>query len=276
MLCEFELPSNPSRKVRLNEATVSDAMDFSAVKPEMEERCTTLFLNRVQDKDMYSDPKTWTGEDRRYALFQYYINTRRDKDIPLTWTCRRCGKVHTAGIPLIKILNDYTPIKGAAFREFPLNGHNVTVHPLLGSDLEYIEEFRYDLEVWKQRFVQGRDTLPSSEILRLESDLRMRQVRIDMLQVLCCLDMKYLDERGTPESRRRAVEETLLALPARDFYDLFNRMKEALEDMRHGLRTQYENGRYDIIIPDVPCETYPNEVEPLRYQFRASEVIPSI
>ena len=44
MLCEFTLPSNPERKVRLREATVADAIDFSSIDPDFEEEVTSLFL----------------------------------------------------------------------------------------------------------------------------------------------------------------------------------------------------------------------------------------
>ena len=69
MLCEFSLPSQPEKKIRLKEATVSDAIDFSGIDPDCEEQATTVFLERVQERDTYSDPRLWTGEDRRFALF---------------------------------------------------------------------------------------------------------------------------------------------------------------------------------------------------------------
>ena len=57
MLCEFSLPSQPEKKIRLKEATVSDAIDFSGIDPDCEEQATTVFLERVQERDTYSDPR---------------------------------------------------------------------------------------------------------------------------------------------------------------------------------------------------------------------------
>ena len=51
MLCEFSLPSQPEKKIRLKEATVSDAIDFSGIDPDCEEQATTVFLERVQERD---------------------------------------------------------------------------------------------------------------------------------------------------------------------------------------------------------------------------------
>ena len=92
MICKFNLPSNPEVIVCLHEATVSDAIDFSSIDPECEEEATSLFLERVQEKESFSNPREWTGEDRRYALFMYFVNTTTYKTIPLTYKCSICGK----------------------------------------------------------------------------------------------------------------------------------------------------------------------------------------
>ena len=63
MIAEFQLPSNPKVTVKLREATVAEAIDFSAVDPRAEETATTLFLNTVQEEPAV-DAGLWTGEDR--------------------------------------------------------------------------------------------------------------------------------------------------------------------------------------------------------------------
>ena len=117
MLCEFSLPSQPEKKIRLKEATVSDAIDFSGIDPDCEEQATTVFLERVQERDTYSDPRLWTGEDRRFALFTYFVHTARDRSVPLKYTCGICDEEHTVDIELARIMDTYTPIQGKAFRD---------------------------------------------------------------------------------------------------------------------------------------------------------------
>ncbi len=85
MLCEFSLPSNPKGNLRLREETVAEAIDFSSIDPDCEEEATSLFLEKVQEKETYTDPRQWTGEDRRYALFQYFVSTSTYRSIPLSY-----------------------------------------------------------------------------------------------------------------------------------------------------------------------------------------------
>lgn len=277
MLCEFTLPSDASKKVRLREATVADALDFSAVDPDMEEEATSLFLERVQEKETYADPRLWTGEDRRYALFQYFMHTTTYKDLPLTYTCSVCGGQHTKDIPLAQILEDYTPMNGAPFRDFPLNGHNVIVHPLTGADLEDIEKSRAELLLSERILEQQRPRMKPADIKHAEAAIRQKHVGMAMRRVLACIDMPYLDEHGTPLSRRQQVANVLSDMPASDFKSFMERVENALVEMRHGLRTAYLEGRIVLEIPDVRCDEHPEEPGVLlRYPFRFSSIIPTL
>jgi len=277
MICKFNLPSNPEVIVCLHEATVSDAIDFSSIDPECEEEATSLFLERVQEKESFSNPREWTGEDRRYALFMYFVNTTTYKTIPLTYKCSICGKQHTQEISLASIAQDYTPIKDQAFREFPWQGHNVVVRPMTGSDLEDAEKYRYDLMLSEQEFETRRATLDAAEERRLQGILRAKRVRMAMFRVLCSIDMPYLDETGTRRSRRGEVEKILKAMPASEFKEFIKRVEDAIIDMRHGLRTSYMDGRIYLEIPDVRCDEQPEQPGVLlRYPFRAGSVIPTL
>ena len=277
MFCEFTIPSNPNVKVVLREATVAEAIDFSSIDPECEEEATSVFLDKVQEKGTYSNPRDWTGEDRRYALFMYYVHTSRFRAIPLRYECSLCGKEHVQDIELASILNDYTPMNGDAFREFPLNGHNVRVHPLTGADLEDIEKYRYDLLLAEESLEEARAKLSSMEIKSREAEIRAKQVRMAMLRVICCIDMPYLDPNGTPRSRRAAVENVLLGMEAEPFREFMQRVDDAVIEMRHGLRTTYVQGRIMLEIPDVRCDNNPELPGVLlRYPFRFGEVIPTL
>lgn len=277
MICEFTLPSDPSIKVRLREATVAEAIDFSSIDPDCEEEATSLFLEKVQEKETYSDPRQWTGEDRRYALFMYYVYTSAYPTIPLSYECSICGKQHTQDIDLKSILNDYTPMHGNKFREFVHEGHCVTVRPLTGADLEDLEKFRYDLEYAEAQLEERRDKMDSMSIKRAEAAIRAKRTRMAMYRVICHVDMKWLDESGTPRSRRQKIEDYIKALPAKEFEQFMEKVEKAIQELRHGLRTIYMGGRIVLEIPDVKCDEQPEQSGVLlHFPFRFVSVMPVI
>lgn len=275
MLCEFSLPSQPEKKIRLREATVSDAIDFSGIDPDCEEQATTVFLERVQERDTYSDPRLWTGEDRRFALFTYFVHTARDRSVPLKYTCGICDEEHTVDIELARIMDTYTPIQGKAFREFVHYGHNVIVHPMLGRDLELLETYRYDLRLTEEKL--ENDGLTASELRQLTEEVRMKRVRMGLFRVMCCIDLPFLDANATPESRRPQVEEYIKQLPAGVFGEFFQNVQEKLREMRHGLKSALIDGRIYLQIPDVRCENVPDAPGVvLHYPFRPFSIIPTL
>lgn len=275
MLCEFSLPSQPEKKIRLKEATVSDAIDFSGIDPDCEEQATTVFLERVQERDTYSDPRLWTGEDRRFALFTYFVHTARDRSVPLKYTCGICDEEHTVDIELARIMDTYTPIQGKAFREFVHYGHNVIVHPMLGRDLELLETYRYDLRLTEEKL--ENDGLTASELRQLTEEVRMKRVRMGLFRVMCCIDLPFLDANATPESRRPQVEEYIKQLTAGVFGEFFQNVQEKLREMRHGLKSALIDGRIYLQIPDVRCENVPDAPGVvLHYPFRPFSIIPTL
>lgn len=277
MLCEFTLPSNPEIKTRLREATVAEAIDFSSIDSECEEEAASLFLEKVQEKETYTDPRQWTGEDRRYALFTYFVNTATHRHIPLTYVCSICGKKHTQDIELARILADYTPMSGKPFRDFTYDGHNIVVRPLTGADLEGLEKYRYDLLIAEQRLEESREKLPTQEVCRQEAAIRASRARMAMYRLICSLDMVWLDPQGTPKSRRPLVEEYIKAMGVAEFSRMIEKVDNALVEMRHGLRSSYIDGRIVLEIPDVKCDEYPDQPGVLlRYPFRFGGIIPTI
>lgn len=275
MLCEFSLPSQPEKKIRLKEATVSDAIDFSGIDPDCEEQATTVFLERVQERDTYSDPRLWTGEDRRFALFTYFVHTARDRSVPLKYTCGICDEEHTVDIELARIMDTYTPIQGKAFREFVHYGHNVIVHPMLGRDLELLETYRYDLRLTEEKL--ENDGLTASELRQLTEEVRMKRVRMGLFRIMCCIDLPFLDANASPESRRPQVEEYIKQLPAGVFGEFFQNVQEKLREMRHGLKSALIDGRIYLQIPDVRCENVPDAPGVvLHYPFRPFSIIPTL
>lgn len=277
MLCEFNLPSNPEITVRLREATVADAIDFSGLDPDFEEKLTTLFLERVQEKETWSDPREWTGEDRRFALFQYFLNTTSHRTTPLDFECSVCGKQHTVDIELASIDENYTPMQGQAFREFPWQGHNVIVKPLNGGDLENIEKHRY---AWLQcvRAAAMPKVRPEDKH-RLELEARSKYVAMIMYRCIAHVDMPHLDTdpAATAQSRRPKVSEYIKAMSASDFKEFFERIEQALGEMRHGLQCEFHEGQVLLLVPGVKCDNHPEaDAVTLRWPFRFIAVIPTL
>ena len=277
MIFEFALPSNPKIKVRMHEATVADAMDFSGVDPNFEEEAISLFLERVQEKETYTDPREWTGEDRRFAVFMYHCNTTRDKTISLSFKCPVCGEKHTSDVLLSDILGTYTPIEGDDFREFPYNGHNVIVKPMNGGDLETAEKLRYDLLLSREDLESKKDTMTAEQRQVQENIIRDKTVKLTMFNVLCRVDLPFLDEKLDKKGRRPLVEDFIKQMPAVDFKEFFENVSSAIAEMRHGLKMSYSDGQLFVEIPKVHCDNNPEAGEVLlRYPFRCSEYIPTI
>ena len=259
---DLNLASDPDTIVRMRTATVADSIDFSSVQTGMEESVTTLFLDRVQDKATYSNPKKWTGEDRRLMLFWYWLHTASDTKIALEFTCSVCGEKHIELVDMSLLADGYKPIKGKPERDI-LDG-NVYVHPLLGVDLEKIESMRLALEA-----VMERDGIDSSEANKLNAKLHLYQI---------LLSISFADEKGQkdPEGFR---EKKILSMDHIEFSKLAEEVAKATDDMEHGLESEYDNGRIFLLTPPVKCKKPENAKEDgtrLRLPFRNYDYIPRL
>lgn len=259
-LPDFTLPSNEEIIVRLREATVADAVDFSEIDPDCEEEATSIFLDRLQDPAKYSDPRLWTGEDRRFALYMYKVNTEQFADIPLTYSCRVCEKTHTTSVRYADLLAACKDIEGKPLRDVTHAGHAIYVHPLLGRDLETIE----------RAYIALRDEDDPLKARRLN-------VRLKVMHPLFCIDIPALGDGQTELERRPAVEKYLMSMKAVEFKTLFEKVNNALEDMRHGLPSFYRNGQLQISVPPVVCPNTPgSEAVKLSFPFHATDCIPHV
>lgn len=269
-LPDFELPSDPSKVVRLREATVADAIDFSEVDPQCEEEATTLFFERLQAKEKYSDPKRWTTEDRRFALFMYHLHTTKFPDIPLTYVCDLCtaatGKrvQHTVSVKLADIAADYTPMTGKPVRDVVHEGHAVLVHPVYGADAELMEKARMDI---------------LEEEAATEKRARKKRSQLGMLRLLSSLDVPGLAPDASEEERRSKVEQFILDMGAEEFKEFRSKVLEAVADLRHGLKSTFQDGRVLLETPPVRCEKGRDKEGPglrLQFPFRAFDYIPNV
>ena len=268
-LPDFCLPSDPAKSVRLAEATVADAIDFSEVDPLCEEEVTTLFLERLQAKEKYTDPKNWTVEDRRYALFMYHLHTTQFADLPLTYACQPCSEAaghevtHTVSVKLAAMAEEYTPIAGKPLRDVVHEGHAVIVHPLLGVDAEIIEKTRMGIIALEQE----KNTIARKE-----------RSQLALLRILSCIDIPAL-EGETEQERRKPVEKFILGMSTTEFQGFSTKVMNALAEMRHGLRSVFKEGRIRLETPPVRCPEGKDKEGPgirLQFPFRAFDCIPRV
>lgn len=235
----FSLPSRPVIKITLREATVSDLLDFADLDPGHEEEVTTLFLNRLQDKATFKDSKEWTGEDRRFGLFWYWLHTTDDCDVAISYQCGHCGEDHTFLQDYRKLGEGYISIKGMPERDIEHNGKEYMVKPLTGSDMEYLEAMR------------GTEEKPGTSLramIGLERTCRALGVKTDDLLPMACSE--YLTLRDKVES--------------------------SLADMRHGLDTEQQDGAIHLVLPPHPCLRNKEVTTRVRVSFRPVNLIPAL
>ena len=274
----FTLPSDPSKEIHLHEASVADAMEFTEIDPTYEEEAVTLFLNKVQDQDTFINSREWTGEDRRFALFTYYINTTNNESIILTFTYN--GLEQTQEVPISKILSTYKPLEGKAERDFAFNAKRIVVAPLKGADLERLEVKKAEADLMDAEYERLKEAGATLDQLnKLGREIRKKRAKYFLARVSAHIDVPSLQEDGTKETRRAAVEKFVTELTTQDFTDLFALVGKALEEMRHGLLSDYQNGRFVLIIPGIIPDNADSEVKDgltLSYPFQYSQVIPSV
>lgn len=277
-LIEFQLPSDASRKITMREATVADAIDFSAVNPAREQEATTAFLNRLQDKASFYDSREWTVEDRVYALFFYNLSVTRDRSMPVTYICPVCGKRHTREVPFAAVVDTYRQMDGQPFREFPLEGRNVVVHPMRGADAESYERYTLDLGAAQEAWTAEPADSPKKR--ELENAVLQKRVRNQFFQLLAYIDMPGLTPEGRTETemqRRPRVEEFLKGLPVASFQHVVDLTVEKLSEMKHGLDQVYEDGEFKLAVPGATCTDQEGaEPFPLHFSFRIGSLIPSL
>lgn len=261
MIPIFTLASDPQKKVQFREANVADAMDFVEVDEGHDEEVTTLFLNRVQQSENYTDSLTWTADDRRLALFWYWVNTSPDPAIPVTYECDHCGERHTYLLNMNDLIEGYKSIQGRAEREFEFEGEKIIVRPLKGSDMELLELKRLALADIEE--MKGTSS----------GAYRRKLAEIRLLQFLCSVcDAKQQD-------KLEAIENKVLQMPERKFVSLVDQVAEKLEEMEHGLKSEYVDGQIFLLAPPHKCPNQKGKEELktlLRVPFRIKDFIPTL
>ncbi|WP_035258978.1 hypothetical protein [Desulfatirhabdium butyrativorans] len=245
----FSLPSNPIKKITLREATVADALDFCDADPRLEEQLTTLFLNRVQLKDGHVDSRAWTMDDRRLALYWYWLHTVDDTSVEMSYDCDHCGNRHRISYDMRKLADGYQQIKGKCEREIVWNGERVMVRPLTGADAESLEQMR----------------------MMDNADSQGRKSRIRLAALARCL---FFLSIKPGEDRIDANEKKILGFSVSQLEKLSGMVAEKMLEMAHGLTTDIEDGVISLVV-SVQCPEK-EATTLLRVPFRGFASIPMV
>lgn len=228
---------------------MADAIDFADVNEDHEEELTTMFLGRMQDGGTVRDPRKWTGEDRRFALYWYWLHTTNDHEIALSYECLHCGGTHIYIQNLKELADKYTPINGAAQREGKWKDEKITVRPLTGRDMEALEKMRLGMIA-----TDGAAQKRERALMRFERLLR-------------CVSF---GEKDADSKRKR-----LLAMSLDAFTELSGLVYGLLAEMEHGLESEYGAGRSYLLMPPHTCPEKGEQTR-LRYLFRSIDYIPDL
>ena len=283
MLPRFSLPSRPDILITMREATVAETLDFAGVSVGHEEEVTTLFLNTVQDKASFVDCRTWTAEDRRYALYWYYSNTPGDKDGPLSYECQHCGELHHFLQDYRKLDETYKPIQGLPERELEWEGEKVIVRPVDGYGMEELEEMQLVLdEIGDENGGEYQRQAALMRFTRFELAVSFADPGNWANRIADKLKSKKdLEAEGKAKAAelRAAKRKKLMSMSYGKFEQFAGLVVEKLLEMEHGLNSIYEGGKVFLITPPHQCPKKKDDKEAttrIRVTFRNSDYIPRL
>lgn len=236
MFAPFSLPSNPDQKTIIREATTAETLDFCDVMIDHEEALTTKFLNTVQDKASYTDCAKWTAQDRRLALFWYWIHTTEDTHVDLDYTCPHCQKTHNHQFDMRDLASDYQEIQGKAERDLKFNSRRLLVTPLKGHHMETLENMRLGLSVHKT---------DSSHYLRLKADICVQTL---------LFEISFTDDHEDDEGKRiSSINNWVRELSETKFHELQEKVSALQDEMIHGLPSTIRDGKIMLKSPKHIC-----------------------
>lgn len=247
----FALPSNPTKKITLREATVLECIDFAGVDPSHEEEITTLFLNRLQDKATFIDSKIWTADDRRLGVFWYWIHTAKDTDVFTSYHCNFCNQTHSYLEDYKRIADSYLSITGVPARDVFLDAEHLVIRPLTGEDMEAMEMLWLELGLLKTG---------TGEYARKEAEIKVDRV---------CRAIGWI----TDELKAR-----MQSLPITQYQEISKKVEAALDDMEHGLESIEVDGALRLLLPPHQCPNVTDReaLTRLWVTFRCGDYLPKI
>ncbi len=260
MITPFTLPSNPSIQVQLREATVADAIDFADLDDSHEEELTTMFLGRMQNSGTVRDPRKWTAEDRRFALYWYWLHTSKDHEVALSYECRHCGGTHVYLQDFRELADHYASINEGPEREGLWKDERIIVRPLSGADMETLERMRLGFGIARTN---------------TEEPVNKKARTMMMFERLAMCVTFVSDKRGADKAQGDERRKKIMALTVDEFSAFADLVYGLLSDMKHGLETEYADGRLFLLMPVHECPEGGGQTR-LRYPFRNSDYIPGL
>ncbi|MFA0012119.1 hypothetical protein AB4391_02035 [Vibrio lentus] len=239
MFAPFSLPSKPIQQVLIREASTAETLDFCDVLPEHEESLTTKFLNTIQDKEAFTNCLDWTAEDRRLALFWYWIHTTEDTYVSLDYDCPHCKQPHTHEFDMRDLAEGYEEIQGLASRDLEFEGRKLIISPRTGKHMEELENMRLALMIEQEG---------SPAAVRKQADIRFQKLKFAL---------HMADDHEDNARRREAnLHNWLRELPETKYQALQNKVREILESMTHGLPSKImDDGKIMLRSPSHVCPT---------------------
>lgn len=237
---DFPLPSDPLTIIKFRSPTVADCMSFSELEPSLEEQITTQYLNCLQVGDL-NDSASWTGEDRRTALWWIFIATNEDKTLTFSYHCDICDDIHYPVINLTDWGENAVVIKGKAFRKVEFNHEDkvltAKVHPLNGYSLEHLESLKNERNQYNENSIEYKKANNELSFYELLHSFDIDEQQEDQNQAL--------------ENKKKLIQSMTVDSEFRPFVA---KVEIALRDMRHGLLTKYNNAEYFVLGKRSPCD----------------------
>lgn len=232
MFSPFNLPSNPEVVIQLREMTAREALELAEISPEHEEALTTSFLNAIQDPGSFRNSSSWTGDDRRFALYWYSLHTLKDRLLSIPYDCPHCKEPHVNNFDLKALSENWGELVGKPFRDH--KGWRVS--PLTGLNLEHLELMRLELAI-----------IPKDS---REYRKKKAEIRFETLAAKLSLPN---DLEKDSFVRQDKVKTKLAALPFSEFRQLKDDVAQLQQEMSHGLDTEIKDGRILVLTPEHKC-----------------------
>lgn len=262
----FPLPSNMTKLIYFRVPTVDDGLMFCDLIEGQEEANTTLFLNHLQDAEKAepSDSATWTGEDRRTALWWIFMSTSELRTIPFRYYCDLCDKDHYLDLQMDNLMETAIALPELPEKSIKFyvqgKGYEANVNPINGYGAEYLESLR------NQRDQFEEDSL---EWKKASNDMALAELAL-------CLTFEQQPEDPS-ESLAWKLERIKSMHLKTEFQNVSAMVELALREMRHGLLTKYSEGRYYLVAEVANCEEVIKKggsaTRPLLLPFRNNDFI---
>jgi len=260
MIPVLQQPSQPDKKLHLQEVSVAQCIGFSEVMPEHEETLITAFLNTIQLPEYYSDASTWTVADRYTAVFWYAMHTQADTYASVPYQCPHCQKEHHHTFDMRDIAAEYRSIQGASYREREFNGKTIQIHCLNGEDAEALQLMR----------------LKRDEYAEDSPEYRAENAKIRVHEVIFRL---ILPNAQAADAKREESDRTewVMGMPESQFKKLKALVDSCESEMMHGVPLALNNGKFSLKSPPHICPSGKGDASTrLHLPFRCVEFIPRI